>query len=143
MLRYVHRDRTDCDGRGGEDGHLDFHNVAFHPQRPYGLLGTGSPGRPPRLSQCCFTSTEAIRIIGDGEPRMTTASFTMLLYIHRGHTDYWGRGAEDGHRDFHTAPELCGSSSVLFSPFINVVLFSPDKPGVDKLDGMVDDISMS
>ena len=25
-------------------------SVALRPQRPYGLLGTGSPGRPPRLS---------------------------------------------------------------------------------------------
>ena len=25
-------------------------NVALRPQRPLGLLGTGSPGRPPRLS---------------------------------------------------------------------------------------------
>ena len=25
-------------------------NAALRPQRPYGLLGTGSPGRPPRLS---------------------------------------------------------------------------------------------
>ena len=25
-------------------------NVAIRPQRPYGLLGTGSPGHPPRLS---------------------------------------------------------------------------------------------
>ena len=28
---------------------LEF-NVALRPQRPYGLLRTGSPGRPPRLS---------------------------------------------------------------------------------------------
>ena len=27
-----------------------FHNVALRPLRPYRLLGTGSPGRPPRLS---------------------------------------------------------------------------------------------
>ena len=25
-------------------------SAALRPQRPYGLLGTGSPGRPPRLS---------------------------------------------------------------------------------------------
>ena len=56
----------------------------------------------------------------------------MLLYVHRDHKDYWGRGsmcdvvvevllyvhrnrgkqaylgrgAQDGHLDFHTAPEL-------------------------------------
>ena len=30
-----------------------------------------------------------------------------LLYVHRNHNDYQGRGAQDGHLDFHTAPELC------------------------------------
>ena len=29
-------------------------------------------------------------------------------YVHRDHKDYWGRGAHDGHLDFHTAPELSG-----------------------------------
>ena len=29
--------------------------------------------------QCCFTSTETIRIIRDGEPRTTTSTFTQLL----------------------------------------------------------------
>ena len=28
---------------------------------------------------CCFTSTEAIRTIGDGEPRTPTSTFTQLL----------------------------------------------------------------
>ena len=32
-------------------------------------------------------------------------SSTMLLYVHRDRTDY-GRGAQDGHLDFDTAPEL-------------------------------------
>ena len=60
MLLYVHIDRKVYWGRGAQDGHLDFHtapelccpafSVALRPQRPYGLLGTGSPGRPPRLS---------------------------------------------------------------------------------------------
>ena len=47
---------------GALDGHLDFHaapellkaglkfNVALHLQRPQGLLGAGSPGKPPRIS---------------------------------------------------------------------------------------------
>ena len=82
-------------------------NVALRPQRPYGLLGAGSPGRPPRLShsscalnnsssQCCFTSTETVRTIRDGEPRTATSTFTQLLssvsvfvsallYVHRNH----------------------------------------------------------
>ena len=29
----------------------------------------------------------------------------MLLYVHRDHKDYKGREAQDGHLDFHTAPE--------------------------------------
>ena len=49
-------------GRTTQDVHLDSHtvpelclkhipfNIALRPQRPYGLLGTGNPGRPPRLS---------------------------------------------------------------------------------------------
>ena len=48
--------------RGAQDDHVDFHtapelcrsNVCFsvvlRPQKPSGLFGTGSPGRPPRLS---------------------------------------------------------------------------------------------
>ena len=32
----------------------------------------------------------------------------MLLYVHRDHKDFWGRGAQDGHLDFHTVPELRG-----------------------------------
>ena len=68
-------------------------NVALRLQRPYGLLGTGSPGRPPRLShsscaliflhrsfvQCCFTSTETMRSIRDGMPRTATSTLTKLL----------------------------------------------------------------
>ena len=33
-------------------------------------------------------------------------SSTVLLYVHRDRTDYQGRGAQDGHLDFHTAPEI-------------------------------------
>ena len=57
------------------------------------LVRTDSPGRPPRLShnswtmcilrsvECCFTSAETVGLLGTG--------------------------AQDGHLDFHTAPELC------------------------------------
>ena len=60
-------------------------NAALRPQKPYGILGTGSPGRPPRLShssaedswvQCCITSTETLRTIGDGE---RTSIFTQFM----------------------------------------------------------------
>ena len=64
-------------------------SVALRPQRPQGLLGTGSPGRPSRLShkvpelwnttvQCCFTSTETVRTVRDREPRTATWTFTQL-----------------------------------------------------------------
>ena len=33
----------------------------------------------------------------------------MLLYVHRDRTDFYGRGAQDGHLDFHTVPELWGT----------------------------------
>ena len=29
-----------------------------------------------------------------------------LPYVHRDHKEYWGRGAQDGHFEIHTAPEL-------------------------------------
>ena len=38
----------------------------------------------------------------------------MLLYVHRDHNNYKGRGAQDVHLDFHTAPELWQS-------FLNMV----------------------
>ena len=63
--------------------------VALRPQKPYGLLATGSPGRPPRLShsswpltglvQCYSTSTETARTIRDWKPRTATSTFTQLL----------------------------------------------------------------
>ena len=67
--------------------------------------------------QCCFMSTETIRTIRDEEPRTATWTFTQLLssdsvtcstllHVHRDHKDCYGRGAQDGHLDFHTAPEL-------------------------------------
>ena len=44
---------------------------------------------------CCFTSTETIRTIREGDPETTTSSFTQLLssvtsvlfYVHREHKD--------------------------------------------------------
>ena len=73
-------------------------NVASHRQIPYGLLGTGSPGQPPRLAftqflssdsgelslSWCFTSTETIRLIRDGEPRTAISTFTQLLIAENG-----------------------------------------------------------
>ena len=54
----------------------------------------------------------------NGEPGTTTSTFAqllssventslMVLYVHKKHKAYWGRGAENDYLDFHTAPELC------------------------------------
>ena len=70
-----------------------------------------------REFQCCFTSIETIRTIVDREPRVATSTFTqllsserervsMLLYVHRDHKDYYGRGAQGGHLDSRTVPLL-------------------------------------
>ena len=36
----------------------------------------------------------------------------ILLYVHRNYKDCQGRGAQDGHLDFHTAPELWSETDV-------------------------------
>ena len=64
--------------------------VLFYVHRNRRLIRDRSPGRPPRLShssrvQCCFTSTETVGLLGTG--------------------------AQDGHLDFHTAPELSAKES--------------------------------
>ena len=69
---------------------LIFFSVALRPRKPKGLLGTGRRAQDghfdfhtaPELShllQCCSTSTEAIRLIRDGEPRTASSTFTQLL----------------------------------------------------------------
>ena len=68
-----------------------FFYVALRPQRPSGLLGTGGHlwhlvfptapvlGMSTSSVQCCFTSTEAIRTLRDGEPSSSISTFTQLL----------------------------------------------------------------
>ena len=36
----------------------------------------------------------------------------MLLYVHRDHKDYYGRGVQDGHLDFDTVQLLNSETSV-------------------------------
>ena len=67
----------------------------------------------------CFTSTETIRTVRDGEPRTATSTFAQLLSSANFkfnvalrpqrpyNKDYYGRGAQDGHLHFHTVTELC------------------------------------
>ena len=64
-----------------------------HRQRPYGLLGTGAqdghldfhtvPELCDTTVQCCFTSTETVRTIKDGESRTATSTFTQFLNSER------------------------------------------------------------
>ena len=82
-----------------------FFHGALGPQKPSGLLGTESPGRPPRLLHSswaplswCFRSTETIRTI---RPRTATSTFTqppssealpassVSLYVHRDAGTIW------------------------------------------------------
>ena len=62
----TYRDHNDYEGRAAQDGHLDFHTA------PELWMDCS-------FVQCCFTSTETIRTIGDGEPRTATSTFTQLL----------------------------------------------------------------
>ena len=44
-----------------------------------------SPPPPPPPFECCFTSTETIRLIRDGEPRTATSTFTQLQVTNTKH----------------------------------------------------------
>ena len=88
-------------------------NGALRPQRLYGLLGTGSQGRPPQLSrsswalrcplvQCCFTPTETVWAIRDRKPRMSTSTSTQFLSS--GYRGCWQHGGEFG-RQIHRYKE--------------------------------------
>ena len=49
----------------------------------------------------------------------------MLLYVYKDYQDYWGRGAQDSHLDFHTAPsEFCACAKHKFCPTHMVNLFT-------------------
>ena len=37
---------------------------------------------------------------------------SIILYVHGNQKAHYGRTAQDGHLDSHTAPELCGGDSV-------------------------------
>ena len=66
--------------------------------------------------QCCFTSTETTRTIRDREPRTVTSTLAQLLSsVTKAKCCFTStetirtikdRGAQNGHLDFHTAPEF-------------------------------------
>ena len=51
----------------------------------------------------CLTSTEVTYVMLETG---LVVYGSVLLNVQRDRTDYQGRGAQDGHVDFHTAPEL-------------------------------------
>ena len=62
----------------------------------YSYLGMGSPGWPPRLSHSSWAL----------EKKKNQFKFSVALRPHRDHKAYHRRGSQDGHLDFHTAPEI-------------------------------------
>ena len=62
---------------GRTDHHVEFSSYILHCSAPEvthcRLLDVEI------VVQCCFTSTETLRTIRDGEPRMATSTFTQLL----------------------------------------------------------------
>ena len=115
------------------NGWIQFKSsAALRPRRPCARLGTGSPGRPPRLSHSsrALTSSSSSVLLyvhrdhtdyysdRDGEPRTAISIFTQLLSSEDKEfkfsvalrperpTEFWGRRAQYGHLDFHTVPKL-------------------------------------
>ena len=78
-----------------------------------------TPPQPQKLTDESLGRFPSVYTVGSGEAGTTSSSST-LLYFHRDHKDCYGRGDQNGHLDFHTAPELCGcSNSVLLYVYID------------------------
>ena len=60
------------------------------------------------MVQCCFTSTETVRLIRTESPGRPPPELFFTSTVTVG---LLGTGAQDGHLDFHTAPELCFTST--------------------------------
>ena len=76
--------------------------VALRPQRPYGLLGTGSPGRPPPLSHSGTVVQNCLLL--------PSSSFTHVALRPLKPSGILG----NDHLDFHTAPELLYRTAFFF-----------------------------
>ena len=93
-------------------------SVALRPQRLLGLLVTASSTFSQLLSseieqvQCCFTPTETVGTVRDGEPRTSTSTFSQLLSYEIEQVQCCFTSTEtvgtvsDGLLDLLTAPEL-------------------------------------
>ena len=74
-------------------------------QEIYDLFGSGCA----RVPNPSFDGHHAfcIKQLDYAPSGKLTLAQSMLLHVHRDHKDCQGRGAQDGHLDFHPAPELC------------------------------------
>ena len=70
VLLYIHRDHKDYKGQEGQDGHLDLHTTSELWSR------CSSP------IHCCFTSTETMRTIRDGVPKMAISEPVRTSSLH-------------------------------------------------------------
>ena len=106
-LLYVHRNHKDYQGRGAQDGHMDFHTA------PSELCEGGW------LVECRFTSTETVGLLGTGAqdghldfhtaPELYEGSWLVECRFTSTETvGLLGTGALDGHLDLHTPPEEDG-----------------------------------
>ena len=103
MLLYVHRDHKDS----GRVSQRTVTSTDFHTTPDFRLLYIIVQ------VQCCFTSTETIRTIRDGDRHLdfdTAPEFRLLDIIVQVQCCFTStetiKTTRDGHLDFHTAPEL-------------------------------------
>ena len=71
----------------------------------YGVLASTSPLHV-QHSEILPSALIQGGLVYSGESRRSF-SVSVLLYVHRDRTDYYGPGAQDDHLDLHTTPELC------------------------------------
>ena len=88
-----------------------FFQCVLRPQKPYGLSGTGEEWHWEWESRPISVFTQLLSSEQNSSSFFSLFFFLfffpLLLYVHRSHQAYCGRGALDGHLDFHTASELC------------------------------------
>ena len=84
---------------------------------------TGGHTRRLSMLKCCFTSMMmkwcltwcpqmSADILGTSCGQCWKHGYAVYLYVHGSQkARYWGRTAQDGHLDSHTAPELCFTST--------------------------------
>jgi len=117
-------------GRGraaaGVGGNVGNHGVGLWPVGRhrwffrgllYGVLASTSPLHV-QHSEILPSALIQGGLVYSGESRRSF-SVSVLLYVHRDRTDRTGRGAQDDHLDYHTAPELCEPMQSFFFFFLS------------------------